>query len=678
MPVLTKLELVGFKSFASKTVLEFPKNITAIVGPNGSGKSNITDAICWVLGEREAKHLRGERLENLIFAGTRQGPASSLAKVSIHFENSSGFLPLDFKEVNLVRKVDRSNTSEFFINHEKVTLNQLLEILAKARLGPRGLTVVRQGQTDVFIASLPEQRREIIEEFLGLKQFRIKKNKAELRLKSTQNNIERAKAVFEELKSRLRVLRHQANLWERRKKLEQQLKEYQDVYFAYELKKLKDKFRQIEPEYQDIQQKISYYKQEIKKLEEKARQLNQPKFISEKLNSLEKQEKLLLDEQSKLQKRLWQLEAELKREIDPKVLASLISRVKQTIKDCLKLDDLKRLKKNLLILLQEIEHQTKSTQYKSQLKQLSNQTIEQINQLKQEFLKLKQDKKKLILAQQEYSNKIRDIYEAMNQQREKLNILLTEENRPMLEKERLNVELENLRNRIIQAGRNLQQVENLSVPVNLDIDHLERKISRLTQKILSIGEVDQLILKEKQQAEEKFNFLNEQLNDLEKTSADLKILIKQLEQKIQLDFENNLNSINEQLKDYFRLLFGGGKIKLFLDEQGGIDISLRLPRKKFGGLKSLSGGEKSLVSLAILFSLISISPPPFLVLDEVDAALDEQNVLRFTRLVKQASLNTQFIIITHNRATMEIADLLYGVSMGKDGASKVLSLKLES
>jgi len=85
-----------------------------------------------------------------------------------------------------------------------------------------------------------------------------------------------------------------------------------------------------------------------------------------------------------------------------------------------------------------------------------------------------------------------------------------------------------------------------------------------------------------------------------------------------------------------------------------------------------------LVSLAILFSLISISPPPFLVLDEVDAALDEQNVLRFTRLVKQASLNTQFIIITHNRATMEIADLLYGVSMGKDGASKVLSLKLES
>jgi chromosome segregation protein len=109
----------------------------------------------------------------------------------------------------------------------------------------------------------------------------------------------------------------------------------------------------------------------------------------------------------------------------------------------------------------------------------------------------------------------------------------------------------------------------------------------------------------------------------------------------------------------------------------GIEIDLTLPRKKIHGLEMLSGGEKSLVSIAVLFALISVSPPPFLVLDEVDAALDEKNTRRFAELIKNFSKNTQFMIVTHNRATMESSEVLYGVTMEEDGVSKVLSIKLD-
>src|SRR3989344_4738473 len=116
MNFLKRLELHGFKSFALKTAMEFPARVTAIVGPNGSGKSNIIDALRWVLGERGAKELRGEKIDNLIFVGTPKRPAVGLAKVSLHFNNSEKLMPLDFEEVQLTRRVDRSGVSQFYCN----------------------------------------------------------------------------------------------------------------------------------------------------------------------------------------------------------------------------------------------------------------------------------------------------------------------------------------------------------------------------------------------------------------------------------------------------------------------------------------------------------------------------------------------------------------------------------
>jgi len=262
--------------------------------------------------------------------------------------------------------------------------------------------------------------------------------------------------------------------------------------------------------------------------------------------------------------------------------------------------------------------------------------------------------------------------------------------------------------------RRLSEPEGISVVNNSDWAEAERKMMRLRGELAAIGEIDTNLMKEAEESEQRFDFLTKQLSDLEKASADLKEMIRDLDKRIHEDFKKAFHSISEEFNNYFRLMFGGGKARLYLEvkkapvlteeangensatieeEQSssakasedksedldvGVEVDVNLPRKRITSLEMLSGGEKTLVSLAALFALIAVSPPPFLVLDEIDAALDEENARRFSELIKQFRNKTQFVIVTHNRSTMEAADVLYGVTMGDDGVSKVLSLKLEN
>ena len=167
--LLKRLELNGFKSFAGKTTIEFPTGITAIVGPNGSGKSNIIDAVRWLLGERESKNLRGAKAEDLIFAGTPKRPRVGQAQASLYFENNGNFFPAEFSEIVVSRQVSRDGDNKFFINKAEVRLKDLIDFFAKARLGTKGLVVISQGNSDVFIQASPAIRREMLEEMLGLR-----------------------------------------------------------------------------------------------------------------------------------------------------------------------------------------------------------------------------------------------------------------------------------------------------------------------------------------------------------------------------------------------------------------------------------------------------------------------------------------------------------------------------
>lgn len=174
---LKNLEIFGFKSFANKTVFSFPANFTAIVGPNGSGKSNIVDAIRWVLGERDLRRLRVSRSEELIFSGSPTRPRMSITQVSLTLDNSDELIPLDFKEIVVTRKLNRAGETEYLINGSPVRLKDIIELLAKAKIGNQGLTIINQGLSDVILQASPKERRLMIEENLGLREFQFKKRR---------------------------------------------------------------------------------------------------------------------------------------------------------------------------------------------------------------------------------------------------------------------------------------------------------------------------------------------------------------------------------------------------------------------------------------------------------------------------------------------------------------------
>jgi chromosome segregation protein len=186
---LKSLELNGFKSFAKKTLLEFGTPITAIVGPNGSGKSNSAEAFRFVLGEQSMKSLRGKRGEDLIFGGSKLIPRGNRASVKLVFDNSERLFNLDFDEVVLERAVHRDGVNDYSLNGTQVRLKDIVELLAQANIGASGHHIISQGEADRILSANNRERREMIEDALGLKAYLYKREEAEKKLEKTQENM---------------------------------------------------------------------------------------------------------------------------------------------------------------------------------------------------------------------------------------------------------------------------------------------------------------------------------------------------------------------------------------------------------------------------------------------------------------------------------------------------------
>lgn len=220
---------------------------------------------------------------------------------------------------------------------------------------------------------------------------------------------------------------------------------------------------------------------------------------------------------------------------------------------------------------------------------------------------------------------------------------------------------------------------------DIDEERALQKIYKLRQRLAQIGGIDEDATEEYKETEERYTYLEEQLTDLEKAKEDLRKIIRELDDKIGLQFDKAFSKISKEFKKFFEMLFDGGRADLQLnkstDEDGGEELGIEItacpPGKKVKSLNVLSGGERTLTSLALLFAILSVNPSPFCVLDEVDAALDENNTRRFLKILSELAVKTQFILITHNRDTMKIADILYGVTMDAEHVSKLLSLKLK-
>jgi chromosome segregation protein len=208
--MLKALELVGFKSFADRTQLDFPKGITVVVGPNGSGKSNIVDAIKWVLGEQSARSLRGKEMADVIFNGSGSRPPMNTAETTLTFDNSQRMLPIDTPEVHVTRRVYRSGEGEYLINRQPSRLRDIRDLFAGTGLGTEAYSVIEQGKVDVLLQSSPRERRLIFEEAAGISRFKAKKVESLRRLERVEQNLLRLADIVEEVEHQLKHVRKQA------------------------------------------------------------------------------------------------------------------------------------------------------------------------------------------------------------------------------------------------------------------------------------------------------------------------------------------------------------------------------------------------------------------------------------------------------------------------------------
>lgn len=754
---LKRLELNGFKSFAGKTVLEFPAGIVAVVGPNGSGKSNIVDALRWLLGERDAKNLRGARVEDLIFAGTQKRARVGMAQASLYFENKNKFFPVDFEEVVVSRQISRDGASKYYLNKSEILLRDLIDFFAKARLGSRGLIIIGQGDSDLFIRSTPLERREMIEEILGLREYQIKKADAERRLKNSKINLDKVTALVEEIEPHLRSLKRQTGRWERRGALEEELRSLENAFFGSQLHDLRVKGSQVE-------ERVAAHAKQYEVLEKEKRAAETRQAAVEesqpeerkRLAKIKEEMSTLMDARSKLQKDVGRIEAEIEMakrsggasavragsdDHSSERFIDVLEKIKAELESVLNeeplavLSTIETVLEEISFALEEKDEprltnknaaKEKEGAVPDALRREFEAAASDLAEMERSIAALRTREKELESSQEDFYSTFKGAVADVQQAQGKLDAWEKINRDLQLEKERIDLRREDVLHQIDQAGRKADEFReetSLEDAVKATaasgfsgtLADMEHRIFRLRGDLASIGEVDHALMKEAEDTAKRHEFLLKESEDLNKAVADLTALMHELNEKIKSEFDKSLSKINDEFAKFFALMFDGGSAKLkvlkpkaertaeddeddgdgereggdvkdaieatedelYQEKNGGVEIEIKLPRKKTTSLDMLSGGERSLVGIAALFAMVSVSPPPFLVLDEIDAPLDERNARRFGTMLKDFSRRTQFIVVTHNRATMEAADILYGVTLAEDGSSKVVSLKLE-
>src|SRR5213076_3044336 len=243
---LKNLTVLGFKSFADKTSLNFQPGVTAIVGPNGCGKSNVSDAVRWVLGEQRARALRGAKMEEVIFQGSSARRPVNLAEVSLHFENDDGTLDIPFREVVITRRLSRSGESDYFLNGSACRLRDIHDMVRGTGLGADSGVVIEAKMVDALLSDRPDERRELFEEAAGVGLYRDRKRSAERRLEETTTDLARIDDLIAEVQSQVRPLARQRKRAERHAELMARRFTLEVAHAAREMSAWRDELSRLE------------------------------------------------------------------------------------------------------------------------------------------------------------------------------------------------------------------------------------------------------------------------------------------------------------------------------------------------------------------------------------------------------------------------------------------------
>ena len=719
---LKHIKLSGFKSFVDPTKISFPTNMVGVVGPNGCGKSNVIDAIRWVLGELSAKNLRGESMVDVIFNGSEKRKASGQCSIELLFDNSTtkiGGEYASFNEVSIKRLMTRDAQSDYFINNTKCRRKDVQDIFLGTGLGPSSYAIIEQGMVSKLVSAKPEELRTHIEEAAGVSKYRERRRETESRIKRTKENLSRVKDIRDEISRLIKRLENQAKAAEKYNLLKQDKSKIEldkAILFSLEAKNKRD----------DLQKKLDAFNRDLKIKNAEA------ETIQSQIDQFKTENESTLSEYESAQKNFYEVGAEIaKREANLQNINKNESETKQSLQKVVEnfkkaketeknFDELSPSEKAIHILEDIISTlkeyginnnsiQEKAIELKKLLIDILNIATAQSKTLTDEYLSRQKDLENQIDNAQKLKKSIEDemksyvdksssaesILISLRQKQSKFNdeLRVLENKKSIseldskaisekiidirLELKTYEINLENSNKKIQDAGIDIDSIDFKDYENNT-FDDLENKLTNIEASIIKLGAINMAAPEEIEEESKRKKELDEQYEDLTSALDKLTSAIKKIDEETKTIFKESFDSVNLKLKEMFPKLFGGGVAELTLTEDdslnAGVVLMARPPGKKNSSISQLSGGEKALTALALVFAIFDLNPAPFCLLDEVDAPLDDLNTLRFINMVEEMSKSVQFIFITHNKVSMERSDHLMGVTMQEPGVSRMVSV----
>jgi chromosome segregation ATPase len=766
---LKSISMKGFKSFPERVSLEFSPGVSVIVGPNGSGKSNITDAVLWALGEQSPGAIRGASMQDVISAGGKGISQRRAAEVEVVIDNSDGRAATEFSEIAVQRRLDRSGDGVYRLNGARCRLADVTDVLSDTNLGREMHSVISQGRVETIVHSKPRERRLLVEEAAGLGKHRKRRRRAELKLRSARDNLDRALDVEREARARLRPLKRQAQAAEIGARIEREELGLRGQIVSEELRfgadraaaaeKAAAKARQTRA---GIEQRLATVGKRRREAEERFaardRERTQAWGLVTKLRG--EQERVAVRAVG-LSGRVTESEAKLealRAELGPLTLdvgpgSAPAERARKLTEELGEIDaGLKIAVDGLAVARSDAAAESareaalgdvhsgaeRASRHARRAEGLLGERHrEAMRKRVADGEALLDDARAALAAIEAVGAAIRarvertegkvvggdgdgdEIAEELRACSQQEFELQTEMSAVADELTKAEVEAAHLGDRRAEAERELGVIaEKLGETVPLaeqamseeERADIDRRLERLERRRAQIGPVNPLAEREYDEAREHVEALQAQREDTERAMRELETLIREIDAEIERAFEETFDATAKNFEEMVEHLFPGGRgvlrrvaLRPVRDgerpsgeqetpsdadaepepeeeeeerEELGVEIEVTPAGKSTRKLSLLSGGEKSLVALAFVFAVFLARPCPFYILDEVEAALDDANIDRFLQLIRRFSDRAQFVIVTHQKRTMDAADVLYGVTMGGDGVTKVVSRRL--
>jgi chromosome segregation ATPase len=756
---LRSIEMKGFKSFPERTKLEFSPGVSVIVGPNGSGKSNITDAVLWALGEQSPGAVRGAAMQDVISAGGKGVGQRRAAEVEVVIDNSEGRASTEFSEISIQRRLDRSGEGVYRLNGARCRLVDIVEVLSDTNLGREMHSVISQGRVESIVHSKPRERRLLVEEAAGLGKHRKRRRRAELKLGSARDNLDRALDIEREARARLRPLKRQAQAAELGLRIERQELELRGQLVAEDLRFGEDRALAAQKAAEEaragqaaIEKRLAEVSGQRRAAEERFaardRERTQAWGILTKLRGEQQRIAVraatLAGRESELSAALEALRAEFGPltldlepsegapaerarkleeefgEIDAGLSAAAEGLAKARSKSATESDReaalgavhggaerASRHARRAEGLLGERHREMLRGRIAAGEELLDDARAAAAAAVAAEAaIRVRVDLiEGRVIGEQDSGDEIAEEMRACSQREYELQAEMKAASDRLTE---VQVEAAHLGDRRAEAAKELASIaERLGEemgPAERPLSEEERaeidtRLQRLERRRAQIGPVNPLAEREYEEAREHVESLQAQREDTERGLRELETLIRDIDREIERAFEQTFEATAKNFEEMVEHLFPGGRGRLrrvslhpVRDAEGGdeeseeddgeqreelgVEIEVTPAGKSTRKLSLLSGGEKSLVALAFVFAVFLARPCPFYILDEVEAALDDANIDRFLQLIRRFSGRAQFVIVTHQKRTMDAADVLYGVTMGGDGVTKVVSRRL--